>query len=69
MSSFFRRRLLWRINGGICPYVLLLSIPCLSGKDGEVSYFFSGYFRLSSVILSSTSVRNLRDSQRAIGRS
>ena len=25
MSSFFRRRLLWRINGGICPYVLLLS--------------------------------------------
>ena len=69
MSSFFRRRLLWRINGGICPYVLLLSIPFLSGKDGEVSYFFSGYFRLSSVILSSTSVRNLRDSQRAIGRS
>ena len=69
MSSFFRRRLLWRIDGGICPYVLLLSIPCLSGKDGEVSYFFSGYFRLSSVILSSTSVRNLRDSQRAIGRS
>ncbi len=69
MSSFFRRRLLWRINGGICPYVLLLSIPCLSEKGGEVSYFFSGYFRLSSVILSSTSVRNLRDSQRAIGRS
>lgn len=69
MSSFFRRRLLWRINGGICPYVLLLSIPCLSAKGGEVSYFFSGYFRLSSVILSSTSVRNLRDSQRAIGRS
>lgn len=69
MSSFFRRRLLWRINGGICPYVILLSIPFLSGKDGEVSYFFSGYFRLSSVILSSTSVRNLRDSQRAIGRS
>ncbi len=69
MSSFFRRRLLWRINGGICPYVLLLSIPFLSAKGGEVSYFFSGYFRLSSVILSSTSVRNLRDSQRAIGRS
>lgn len=69
MSSFFRRRLLWRINGGICPYVLLLSIPCLSEKGGEVSYFFSGYFRLSSVILSSTSVRNLRDSQRAMGRS
>ena len=69
MSSFFRRRMLWRINGGICPYVLLLSIPCLSAKGGEVSYFFSGYFRLSSVILSSTSVRNLRDSQRAIGRS
>mgnify|MGYP001683247920 FL=1 len=69
MSSFFRRRLLWRINGGICPYVLLLSIPFLSGKGGEVSYFFSGYFRLSSVILSRTSVRNLRDSQRAIGRS
>ena len=69
MSSFFRRRLLWRINGGICPSVLLLSIPCLSEKGGEVSYFFSGYFRLSSVILSSTSVRNLRDSQRAIGRS
>lgn len=69
MSSFFLRRLLWWIDGGICPYVLLLSIPFLSGKDGEVSYFFSGYFRLSSVILSSTSVRNLRDSQRAIGRS
>lgn len=69
MSSFFRRRMLWRIDGGICPYVLLLSIPCLSAKGGEVSYFFSGYFRLSSVILSSTSVRNLRDSQRAIGRS
>ena len=69
MSSFFRRRSLWRINGGICPYVLLLSIPCLSEKGGEVSYFFSGYFRLSSVILSRTSVRNLRDSQRAIGRS
>ena len=69
MSSFFRRRLLWRINGGICLYVLLLSIPCLSEKGGEVSYFFSGYFRLSSVILSRTSVRNLRDSQRAIGRS
>ncbi len=69
MSSFFLRRLLWQIDGGICPYVLLLSIPCLSGKGGEVSYFFSGYFRLSSVILSSTSVRNLRDSQRAIGRS
>ena len=69
MSSFFRRRLLWRINGGICPYVLLLSIPFLSAKGGEVSYFFSGYFRLSSVILSSISVRNLRDSQRAIGRS
>jgi len=69
MSSFFRRRLLWRINGGICPYVLFLSIPCLSEKGGEVSYFFSGYFRLSSVILSRTSVRNLRDSQRAIGRS
>lgn len=69
MSSFFLRRLLWRIDGGICPYVLLLSIPCLSEKGGEVSYFFSGYFRLSSVILSSTSVRNLRDSQRAIGRS
>ena len=69
MSSFFRRRLLWRINGGISPYVLLLSIPCLSEKGGEVSYFFSGYFRLSSVILSRTSVRNLRDSQRAIGRS
>ena len=69
MSSFFRRRLLWRINGGICPYVILLSIPFLSAKGGEVSYFFSGYFRLSSVILSSTSVRNLRDSQRAIGRS
>lgn len=69
MSSFFRRRMLWRIDGDICPYVLLLSIPCLSAKGGEVSYFFSGYFRLSSVILSSTSVRNLRDSQRAIGRS
>ena len=69
MSSFFCRRMLWRINGGICPYVLLLSIPFLLGKGGEVSYFFSGYFRLSSVILSSTSVRNLRDSQRAIGRS
>lgn len=69
MPSFFRRRMLWRIDGGICPYVILLSIPFLSGKDGEVSYFFSGYFRLSSVILSSTSVRNLRDSQRAIGRS
>ena len=35
MSSFFCRRLLWRINGGICPYVLLLSIPFLLGKVGK----------------------------------
>ena len=69
MPPFIRHNNLRRKNEDICPYVLLLSIPCLSEKGGEVSYFFSGYFRLSSVILSRTSVRNLRDSQRAIGRS
>ena len=48
MSSFFRRRLLWRINGGICPYVLLLSIPCLSEK-GWGSFLF--LFRIFQIIL------------------
>ena len=53
MSSFFRRRLLWRINGGICPYVLLLSIPFLSGKGGWKSHTNlthpGKYFRPSKV--------------------
>lgn len=48
MSSFFRRRMLWRIDGGICPYVISLSIPCLSGKGGGSFLFL---FRIFQIIL------------------